>query len=66
MRCVAVAVGEAKGVSVTVGRGVKVADLRGTSVGATIRVAVAVGVGSGVGLTEANSRRHIKAAKPSE
>ncbi len=66
VRGVALAVGEARGVSVTDGRGVKVADLSGTRVGATKGVAVAVAVGSGVGVTEANSRRHIRAAKASE
>jgi hypothetical protein len=66
MRCVAVAVAEATGVLVRVGRGVKVADRRGTSVGGTISVAVAVSVGSGVGFTEENSRRQTNAAKPSE
>ena len=66
VRGVALAVGEARGVSVTDGRGVKVADLSGTRVGATKGVALAVAVGSGVGVTEANSRRHIRAAKASE
>ena len=66
VRGVALAVGEAREVSVTDGRGVKVADLSGTRVGATKGVALAVAVGSGVGVTEANSRRHIRAAKASE